>query len=203
MLCFIDKIEIRLLGLEKKRKLPAMKSDAGCEQVWDVAGLRDTEVAGSNCDGKQRKGGNHVDVDREEMGCRSASLAVCCDIAGPIAAKQRKNERKQSNGYFVSIYCVSAGSNDTLEHSRALRLQGRRPLVQCAGALARLETGEVAGISLEIYSGERKDAEVATTVSALAGRLVLISLVPSVAEADVATVDGLESTIKSARDWKQ
>ncbi|RWW59310.1 hypothetical protein BHE74_00033765 [Ensete ventricosum] len=70
---------------------------------------------------------------REEMGCRSASLAVYCDIAGPIAAKQRKNKRKQSNGYSVSMYCVLAGRNGTLEHSRALRLQerlqGRRPLV--------------------------------------------------------------------------
>ncbi|RWV87739.1 hypothetical protein GW17_00050239 [Ensete ventricosum] len=114
------------------------------------------------------------------MGCRSASLAVRCDIVGPITAKQRKNERKQSNGYSVSIYCVSAGSNDTLEHSRV-----------------------ATGISLEIYSGERKYAKVAATVSTLAGRSVLISLVPSVAEADVATVDGLESTIKSARDRKR
>ncbi|RWV86430.1 hypothetical protein GW17_00051677, partial [Ensete ventricosum] len=55
----------------------------------------------------------------------------------------------------------------------------------------------------DLYSGERKDAKVAATVSALAGRSVLISLVPSVAEADVATVDGLESTIKSARNRKQ
>ncbi|RWW41242.1 hypothetical protein BHE74_00053283, partial [Ensete ventricosum] len=31
MLCFVDKIEIRLLGLEKKRKQLAMKSDAGCK----------------------------------------------------------------------------------------------------------------------------------------------------------------------------
>ncbi|RWW43068.1 hypothetical protein BHE74_00051310 [Ensete ventricosum] len=31
---------------------------------------------------------------------------------------------------------------------------------QCVGALARLETGEATGISLEIYSGERKDAKV-------------------------------------------
>ncbi|RWW04398.1 hypothetical protein GW17_00032379 [Ensete ventricosum] len=99
---------------------------------------RDTEVAGSNYNGKQSKT-DRMDSDqrsssgREEMGCRSASLAVCCDIAGPIAAKQRKNERKQSNGYSVSIYCVLAGSSGTLEHSRALRLQerlqGRRPLV--------------------------------------------------------------------------
>ncbi|RRT45906.1 hypothetical protein B296_00053510, partial [Ensete ventricosum] len=74
---------------------------------------------------------------------------------------------------------------------------------QCVGALARLETEEAIGISLEIYSGERKDVKVAATVSALAGRSVLISLVPSVAEADVATVDGLESTIKSARDRKR
>ncbi|RWV84155.1 hypothetical protein GW17_00054155 [Ensete ventricosum] len=60
---------------------------------------------------------------------RSASLAMRCDIAGPIAAKQRKKERKQSNGYSVSIYCVSAGGSSTLEHSRVLRLQGQRPLV--------------------------------------------------------------------------
>ncbi|RWW06008.1 hypothetical protein GW17_00030690 [Ensete ventricosum] len=50
---------------------------------------------------------------------------------------------------------------------------------------------------------ERKDVKVAPTVSALVGRSVLISLVPSVDEADVATVDGLESTIKSARDRKR
>ncbi|RWW65184.1 hypothetical protein BHE74_00027532 [Ensete ventricosum] len=31
VLCFVDKTEIRLLGLEKKRKQPAMKSDAGSE----------------------------------------------------------------------------------------------------------------------------------------------------------------------------
>ncbi|RWW04829.1 hypothetical protein GW17_00031930 [Ensete ventricosum] len=74
---------------------------------------------------------------------------------------------------------------------------------QCAGALARLETREAVDISLEIYSDERKNAKVATTVSALAGRSVLISLVPSVVEADVAIIDGLESTIKSARDRKR
>ncbi|RZS16945.1 hypothetical protein BHM03_00049029 [Ensete ventricosum] len=110
------------------------------------------------------------------MGCRSASLVVRCDIAGPIAAKQRKKERKHRNGYSVSIYCVSTRSSSTLEHSRALRLQGRRLLVQCAGALARLETGEAVGISLEIYSDERKDVKVASTVSTLVGRSVLISL---------------------------
>ncbi|RRT61023.1 hypothetical protein B296_00026216 [Ensete ventricosum] len=63
------------------------------------------------------------------MGCRSASLVVRCDIAGPIAAKQRKKERKHRNGYSVSIYCVSTRSSSTLEHLRALRLQGRRLLV--------------------------------------------------------------------------
>ncbi|RWV84736.1 hypothetical protein GW17_00053531 [Ensete ventricosum] len=75
------------------------------------------------------------------MGCRSASLAVHCDIAGPIAAKQRKNERKQSNGYSVSICYVSTGSSGTLEHSRALCLQSRRPLVPNASIplIVRLE----------------------------------------------------------------
>ncbi|RZR91871.1 hypothetical protein BHM03_00020053 [Ensete ventricosum] len=142
------------------------------------------------------------------MGCRSASLVVRYNIAGPIVAKQRKNERKQSNGYSVSIYCVSVGSSGTLEHSRALRLQerlqGRRPLrLQERWRGCRLGRRPGWGISLEIYFGERKDAKVAATVSTLAGRSVLISLVPSVAEADVATVDGLESTTKSARDRKR
>ncbi|RRT52427.1 hypothetical protein B296_00028029 [Ensete ventricosum] len=66
------------------------------------------------------------------MGYRSTLLAMRCDIARPIVAKQRKNERKQSNGYSVLIYYVSVGSSGTLEHSWALRLQerllGRRPL---------------------------------------------------------------------------
>ncbi|RRT32804.1 hypothetical protein B296_00051151 [Ensete ventricosum] len=121
MLRFVDKIEIQLLGLEKKRKQPAMKRSSG-----------------------------------------------------------------------------------TLEHSRALCLQGQRPLrlPECWRGW-RLGRRPGWGISLEIYSGERKDAKVAATVSALAGRLVLISLVLSVAEADVATVDGLESTTKSAHDRKR
>ncbi|RZS28950.1 hypothetical protein BHM03_00062603 [Ensete ventricosum] len=63
-----------------------------------------------------------------------------------------------------------------------------------AGAFARPEIAAFAGA---------KDAKVAATVSALVGRSVLISLVPSVAEADVATVDGLESTTKSTRDRKR
>ncbi|RZR75029.1 hypothetical protein BHM03_00048186, partial [Ensete ventricosum] len=200
---------------------------------------------------------------------RSASLAVRCDIAGPIAAKQRKKERKQSNGYSVSIYYVagdrwcqcagallrletreaaeisllrrkkgcqgcdnsisarweigadlvgSVGSGGRCRDSRWTGLEStiksardrkrsvykaRDHWYQCAKALARLETGEAAGISLEIYYGERKDTKFAATLSALAGRSVLILLVPSVAKADVATVDGLESTIKSAHDQKR
>ncbi|RWW39902.1 hypothetical protein BHE74_00054720, partial [Ensete ventricosum] len=99
-------------------------------------------------------------------------------------------------------------SSGTLEHSRALRLQerlqGQRPLhLQERWRGWRLGRRPGWGISLEIYSGERKDAKVAATVSALAGRSVLISLVPSVAEADIAIVDGLESTTKSARDRKR
>ncbi|RWW50264.1 hypothetical protein BHE74_00043490, partial [Ensete ventricosum] len=75
----------------------------------------------------------------------------------------------------------TAGAN-VPDRWRGWRL-GRRPRFRC--------------------SGERKDVKVAPTVSALVGRSVLISLVPSVDEADVATVDGLESTIKSARDRKR
>ncbi|RZS17297.1 hypothetical protein BHM03_00049423, partial [Ensete ventricosum] len=130
----------------------------------------------------------------------SASLAVRYDIVGPIATKQRKKKRKQSNGYSVDLLCVgrkqqhpraftsaafagpeTAGAN-VPERWRGWRL-GRRPGFCC--------------------SGERKDVKVAATVSALVGRSVLISLVPSVAEADVATIDGLELTIKSARDRKR
>ncbi|RRT53626.1 hypothetical protein B296_00048445, partial [Ensete ventricosum] len=74
-----------------------------------------------------------------------------------------------------------AGAN-VPERWRGWRL-GRRPRFRC--------------------SGKRKDVKVAATVSALFGRSVLISLVPLVDEADVATVDELESTIKSARDRKR
>ncbi|RRT34119.1 hypothetical protein B296_00045310 [Ensete ventricosum] len=86
---------------------------------------------------QQRSNGQRSSSDR------SASLAVHCDIAGPIAAKQRKKKRKQSNGYSVSIYCVSVGSSSTLEHSRALRLQGRRPLVPMCRSVS--EAGDWGG----------------------------------------------------------
>ncbi|RZS18870.1 hypothetical protein BHM03_00051196, partial [Ensete ventricosum] len=119
---------------------------------------------------------------REAMGYRSASLAVRYDIAGPIGAKQRKKEKKQSNGYSVSIYWPETAGANVPERWRGWRL-GRQPGFR--------------------YSGERKDVKVAATVSALVGRSVLISLVPSVAEADVATVEGLESTIKYTRDRKR
>ncbi|RWW41244.1 hypothetical protein BHE74_00053284 [Ensete ventricosum] len=117
------------------------------------------------------------------MGCRSASLVVRCDITGPITAKQRKNERKQSNGYSVSIYCVSAGSNDTLEHSRALRLQehlqGRRPLVpMCRSVGEAGDWGCGRDVARDIFR-RKKGCQ------------------------DVTTVDGLESTTKSAHDRKR
>ncbi|RRT50393.1 hypothetical protein B296_00030348, partial [Ensete ventricosum] len=103
----------------------------------------------------ERSSGQRSNNDREEMGCssqrsssgRSASLAMRCDIARPIVAKQRKKERKQSNGYSVSIYCVSVGSSITLEYSRALclqeRLQGRRPLVPMCRSVS--EAGDWGG----------------------------------------------------------
>ncbi|RZS08814.1 hypothetical protein BHM03_00039830, partial [Ensete ventricosum] len=92
--------------------------------------------------------------------------------------------KKQHPGAFASAAFAgpeTAGAN-VPESWRGWRL-GRRSRFRC--------------------SSERKDVKVAATVSALVGRSVLISLVPSVAEADVATVDGLESTIKSARDRKR
>ncbi|RRT71328.1 hypothetical protein B296_00001663 [Ensete ventricosum] len=150
--------------------------------------------------------------------CRCvATLVVRCDIAGPIAAKQKKNERKQSNGYSILIYCVSVGSRKQRDPRPGAR-PGAFVGVVFAGAFAGAETAGANvperwrgwrpgrrpgwGISLEIYSGERKDAKIAATVSTLAVRSMLISLIPSVAEADVTTVDGLESTKKSTRDRK-
>ncbi|RWV80466.1 hypothetical protein GW17_00058262, partial [Ensete ventricosum] len=130
-----------------------------------VAAAWDTEVAGSNCDGKQSK------TDGTE---------------------QRLEEQQRQRGDGLQMRVIGY----------AVCRAGDR-WCQCAGALGRLETEEATGILLKIYSGERKDAKVVATVSALAGRSVLISLVPSVAEADVAIVDGLESTIKSARDRKR
>ncbi|RWV84329.1 hypothetical protein GW17_00053963 [Ensete ventricosum] len=148
---------------------------------------------------------------REEMGCRSASLVVRCDIVGPIAAKQRKKERKHRNGYSVSIYCVSTRSSSTLEHSRALRLQGRRLLVPMCRSVG--EAGDWGGgwdFAGDLFRRKKGCQGCVNSISAcweisadLVGRSVMISLVPSVAEADVATVDGLESTIKSARDRKR
>ncbi|RWW44376.1 hypothetical protein BHE74_00049876 [Ensete ventricosum] len=109
----------------------------------------------------ERSNGQRSSSGREEMGCRSVSLVVRCDIAGPIATKQRKNERKQSNGYFDSIYCMLAGRRKQeavgpwAGHG-TWSIRGRRVCrsicraedrwCQCAGALARLETGEATGM---------------------------------------------------------
>ncbi|RRT33014.1 hypothetical protein B296_00020484 [Ensete ventricosum] len=99
------------------------------------------------CDGKQRKTDEKWQRERsssgrEEMGCRSASLAMHCDIAGPISTKQRKNEKKQSNGYSVSMDAI--GSDDC-KCQKEVATAGDR-WCQCAGVLARLETGEAAGM---------------------------------------------------------
>ncbi|RRT53446.1 hypothetical protein B296_00047064 [Ensete ventricosum] len=106
-------------------------------------------------------------------------MSICCD------GKQSKTD----------------GTKQQAEEQQRQRGDGLQKRV--VGSLVRLETGEAAGISQEIYSGERKDAKVTVTVSALARISVLISLVPSIAEADVVTVDGLKSSIKSARDQKR
>ncbi|RWV94589.1 hypothetical protein GW17_00042860 [Ensete ventricosum] len=108
------------------------------------------------------------------------------DIEEPIPGQRetKRERKKQHPGAFASAAFAgpeTAGAN-VPESWRGWRL-GRRSRFRC--------------------SSERKDVKVAATVSALVGRSVLISLVPSVAEADVATVDGLESTIKSARDRKR
>ncbi|RWW53892.1 hypothetical protein BHE74_00039567 [Ensete ventricosum] len=44
------------------------------------------------------------------MGCRSTLLAVRCNIAGPIAAKQRKEKRKgkQSSGYSILMEAIDS-----------------------------------------------------------------------------------------------
>ncbi|RZR79145.1 hypothetical protein BHM03_00004777 [Ensete ventricosum] len=128
--------------------------------VWDVAGLRDTEVAGNDCDGNQRKGGNSVDVLRRKSR-RWALLAVNrVDVlrweaeedrrkvaAGEEQQRQRgdglqkrivgcarRKERREEEGCEQDLLCVRKKQRDPgpawdLEHSRAPRLQGRRPLV--------------------------------------------------------------------------
>ncbi|RRT31278.1 hypothetical protein B296_00050221 [Ensete ventricosum] len=64
--------------------------EEGQYSVWDAAGLRDTEVAGSDCDGKQRKGGNRVDVLRRKSR-RWALLAVnCVDVLRREAEEDRR-----------------------------------------------------------------------------------------------------------------
>ncbi|RRT34663.1 hypothetical protein B296_00054818 [Ensete ventricosum] len=130
-------------------------------------------------------------------------MSMCCDgkQSKTDRMEQRAEEQQRQRGdglqkHVVGYRCVCRAGDRCV-------CRARDRWCQCARALARLATGEAAGISLEIYSSERKDAKVVTTVSALAGRSVLMSLVPSVAEADVTTVDGLESTIKSARDRKR
>ncbi|RRT75439.1 hypothetical protein B296_00023850 [Ensete ventricosum] len=118
-------------------------------------------------------------------------LAVRCDIAGPIVTKQRKNERKQSNGYSLDLLCVGRKQRDPGP--------GAGPGAFAGAVFVGSETAGAnvpeywrgwrpgGGISLVIYSDERKDAKVAATVLELAGRSTLISLILSVAEADVAT----------------
>ncbi|RWV98860.1 hypothetical protein GW17_00038267 [Ensete ventricosum] len=113
---------------------------------------------------------------------------MCCDgkQSKTDGMKQRAEEQQrqrgdglQSNDYSVSIYCVSVGSSGTLEHSRALRLQGRRPLVPMCRSIG--EVGDWGGG--QDFTGDllrrKKGCQ------------------------DVATVDGPESTIKSARDQKR
>ncbi|RRT46459.1 hypothetical protein B296_00039940 [Ensete ventricosum] len=126
-------------SVEKKRKQPAMMSDAGCEYVWNVAGCRDTEVTGCGCDMKQRKGNNRVMVQRkdicsrcnredrrkgavgrgvavgrEEMGYRSAS---------PVAPEGRNDMKKR----VVSKICyLSAGSSGTLGRRGTWSIRRRR-----------------------------------------------------------------------------
>ncbi|RZS09828.1 hypothetical protein BHM03_00040967, partial [Ensete ventricosum] len=58
-----------------------------------VAAGEEEGLAGScsRCNREDRRKGA---AGREEMGYRSASLAVRCDIAGPISAKQRKKRNR-------------------------------------------------------------------------------------------------------------
>ncbi|RWW60691.1 hypothetical protein BHE74_00032293 [Ensete ventricosum] len=64
-----------------------------------------------------------------------ALLAVRCDLAEPISAKQRKKEMKQSNGNSVSMYAI--GIDDCRLVTAGANV---------VGALAEPETGEVAGV---------------------------------------------------------
>ncbi|RRT33690.1 hypothetical protein B296_00052295 [Ensete ventricosum] len=66
---------------------------SGCSRAGDGCTTRSTTRSRTSCSSggcsttNSRVGGEEATGDREEMGCRSASLAVRCDIAGPISAK--------------------------------------------------------------------------------------------------------------------
>ncbi|RZR90993.1 hypothetical protein BHM03_00019024 [Ensete ventricosum] len=89
---------------------------SGCSRARDGCTTRSTTRSRISCSSggcsttNNRAGGEEAAGDREEMGRRSASLAVRCDIAGPISAKQRMNLRKQSNYYFVSMDAIDSNN---------------------------------------------------------------------------------------------
>ncbi|RRT71295.1 hypothetical protein B296_00012503 [Ensete ventricosum] len=156
----------------------AVKHEEDC-LVWDAAGLRDTEVAGSDCDGKQRKGGNHVDVLRRksrrwalitvnrvnvlqqevEEDRRKGAAGRGAVAAETIAGARRKKRREEEGSFAGTAFTGAFARSETAGANVPKRWRGWRP-----GRLLGW------GISLEIYSSEIEDNKVATTIAALAGR---------------------------------
>ncbi|RWW39504.1 hypothetical protein BHE74_00055157, partial [Ensete ventricosum] len=138
---------------EARASLARRGEGTGTEPVWDVAGLRETEVAGSDYDGKQRKGCNHVDVLRRKNR-RWARLAV--NRVDVLQWEAEEDRRKGAAGARRKIYCVAARNSETLGRHGTWSIRGRRVYesicragdrwCQRAGVLARLETGEAAGM---------------------------------------------------------
>ncbi|RWW63418.1 hypothetical protein BHE74_00029400, partial [Ensete ventricosum] len=68
----------------------------------------DTEVSGSNCDGKQRKGDNRVDVLRRKSQRWSLLAVNRVDVLRCWLCAARK----QSNGYSLDLLCVGRKQRD-------------------------------------------------------------------------------------------
>ncbi|RWW06667.1 hypothetical protein GW17_00029992 [Ensete ventricosum] len=204
----MGKGQIWINGQSIGRYWPAYKAYGTCASC-DYRGTYNEKKCQTNCgESSQKWAVGKGAAAAERRWAVEAHRWLCGAIL--LGQSQQNRGRTRGNRVMVTLFrstvCRQEAAAPWSIRERCVCrsvYKARDHWYQCAKALARLETGEAAGISLEIYYGERKDTKFTATLSALAGRSVLILLVPSVAKADVAIVDGLESTIKSARDRKR
>ncbi|RRT37824.1 hypothetical protein B296_00040831 [Ensete ventricosum] len=102
---------------------------------WDTVRRRETEGAGSDCDVKQRKGSNRVDMLRKK-GWPVAVAGAIEKTNGKGVPEGRSDLKKR---VVTKIYHLwkqrGPGPSQDSEHSQAPRLRGRRPrmprLLEC------------------------------------------------------------------------